>query len=142
MRTVLAFGTFDLLHLGHVKYLEAAKRFGDRLVVVVARDEAVKKLKGIDAYFTERERLEMVKSLRIVDEAVLGDGLKSFYQFRVVDRVKPGVVVFGYDQKEAEECLRERLEKNGLKTVVVRMKKPYRPLRYKSSAIRRICFRV
>ena len=133
LKTVMAFGTFDLLHLGHVKYLQAAKRRGGRLVVVVARDETVRRMKGTLPYFAERERLEMVRALRIVDEAVLGG---RGDRLGVVKRFKPAVVVLGYDQREDAARLRERLREAGLRTRVVRVGGAYRPLRHKSSAMR------
>ncbi|MCX6767605.1 MAG: FAD synthase [Candidatus Micrarchaeota archaeon] len=139
MKTVMAFGTFDLLHLGHLKYLQAAKRRGDRLVVVVARDATVRRLKGRAPYFNERERLEMVKALRVVDAAVLGG---AGDRFKIIERVRPGVIVLGYDQREDEGRLKKRLKKSGVAARVVRVEKPYHPLRHKSSALKRVCTRA
>ena len=73
MRTVMAFGTFDLLHQGHFFYLKKAKSFGDNLVVVVARDKNVVEIKGRRPLNSEKERLAKVKRLEFVDKAVLGD---------------------------------------------------------------------
>ncbi len=67
-RVVFANGCFDLLHVGHVRYLEAAKGLGDLLVVGVNSDEQVRRLKGEGRPFVpERERAEVVASLRAVD---------------------------------------------------------------------------
>jgi rfaE bifunctional protein nucleotidyltransferase chain/domain len=67
-RVVFANGCFDLLHVGHVRYLEAAKGLGDLLVVGVNSDEQVRRLKGEGRPFVpERERAEVIASLRAVD---------------------------------------------------------------------------
>lgn len=67
-RVVLANGCFDLLHVGHIRYLEAARAHGELLVVGINSDEQTRKLKGEGRPFTpERERAEMIASLRAVD---------------------------------------------------------------------------
>lgn len=67
-RIVLANGCFDLLHVGHIRYLEAARAHGDLLVVAINSDEQTRRLKGEGRPFTpERERAEMIASLRVVD---------------------------------------------------------------------------
>jgi FAD synthetase len=72
---VLASGVFDLLHLGHVKFLEEAKQAGGKntqLVVVIARDRTVEKAKGRRPVMPENQRRALVESLKVVDEAILG----------------------------------------------------------------------
>lgn len=67
-RIVLANGCFDILHVGHVRYLEAAKALGDLLVVAINADEQVRRLKGPGRPFvSERERAEVIAALRAVD---------------------------------------------------------------------------
>ena len=67
-KIVLANGCFDLLHVGHIRYLESAKKFADILVVGINSDEQVQKLKGINRPFQpERERAELIAALRAVD---------------------------------------------------------------------------
>lgn len=67
-KIVLANGCFDLLHVGHIRYLEAAKKFADILIVGVNSDEQVQKLKGVNRPFQpERERAEIIAALRAVD---------------------------------------------------------------------------
>ena len=72
MKTVLCAGTFDIIHPGHLYLFSEAKKYGDRLVVIVARDSTSEKIKGKKPLHNEMERLEAVRSLSIVDKAVLG----------------------------------------------------------------------
>jgi FAD synthetase len=103
-RIVLASGVFDLLHLGHVKFLEEAKKAGGKnaeLLVIVARDSTVQETKGRKPVMPEAQRLALVESLRVVDEAVLG--LEEFDIGDVIERIKPEVIALGYDQADMEE---------------------------------------
>ena len=75
MKTVLAAGVFDLLHYGHIRYLEESKKAGGpdaKLIVIVARDETVRKLKGGDPIIPEDQRRAVIEALKVVDEALLG----------------------------------------------------------------------
>ncbi|MFH0713760.1 MAG: adenylyltransferase/cytidyltransferase family protein [Candidatus Micrarchaeota archaeon] len=137
MKLVMAFGTFDLLHLGHVVLFQQARALGDKLIVVISRDENVIKIKGKPPLFTEGERLKIVASLKVVDEVVLGD-TNNF--FAAVVKYRPAVICLGYDQKTlGEKEIREKLDEMGLsKTQVVRLK-AFQPEKYKSSILKRIC---
>ena len=130
MKKVIAFGSFDILHEGHKHYLNEAKSFGDYLIVIVARDENIVKFKGRKPKNDENYRLEQVKKLNFVNEAVLGhkeDILK------VLEEFKPDIICLGYDQKTIEDGkLRQELEKRNLKAGIVRAK-PYKEDVYKSS---------
>lgn len=98
-KTVLTTGVFDILHPGHIKAMEEAKKLGGanaRLVVLVARDSTARKLKARQPVFKEKARLFMVSSLKPVDYALLG--YKPFSFEKVVNRVRPDVVAFGHDQ--------------------------------------------
>lgn len=95
-RTVLVFGSFDILHPGHLAFLRAAKKYGDRLIVVVNRDLTYRKEKGRAPVFSERERLAIVQSLRDVSRAVLGDRPGSWTAIR---RLRPDIIGVGYDQR-------------------------------------------
>jgi FAD synthetase len=136
MKTVMAFGTFDVLHPGHIAYLEQAKRMGDRLVVVVARDSSVAIIKGRRPIFGEKERLEIVSSLRVVDKAVLGAEVKTEGgRFGIIRRFHPSVIALGYDQQKNAETLKEWLRREGIGAKVVRMK-ALKPDTYRSSLIK------
>jgi FAD synthetase len=107
-KLVLASGTFDLLHLGHVKYLEEAKKAGGRnakLVVIVARDETVQKRKSVKPVMPEEHRRALVESLKVVDEAILG--FEELDIRAVIEDMKPNVIAVGYDQNGIEEQVRK-----------------------------------
>ncbi|MEW6069921.1 MAG: adenylyltransferase/cytidyltransferase family protein [Candidatus Thermoplasmatota archaeon] len=117
MVRVMASGVFDILHPGHIYYLEEAKKLGDELVVVVARDSTVRKCKH-EPITNEKMRLAMVSALKPVDKAVLG------YEgdvYRIVQELKPDIIALGYDQAWDEEKIRADLEKLGVKVKVVRL---------------------
>jgi FAD synthetase len=100
-KTVLATGAFDLLHYGHLKFLEESKKIGgknSRLVVLVARDSTATRLKGKKPIMSENERRMLVASLKPVDEAVLG--YRKFSIRKVIQRIKPDFIALGYDQDE------------------------------------------
>lgn len=100
MKTVLAAGVFDLLHYGHIRYLEEAKKAGGedaRLIVIVARDETVRRLKGHSPVIPEDQRRAVIEALKVVDEALLGH--ENMDLIRVIEQVKPDIVVMGHDQQ-------------------------------------------
>lgn len=117
MVRVLATGTFDILHPGHLLYLSEAKAFGDELYVIVARDSMVKhKPKPI---IPEKQRLAMVQALRIVDKAVLGSEKDMFEPLR---EIKPDIIALGKNQHFDEKDLEAQLKAHGIKSKVVRIK--------------------
>ena len=130
---VLAFGTFDLIHPGHKYYLRQARALGDELVVVVARDETVHKLKGHWPLRDEATRLAAVEGVPSVSRAMLGN-LGNYY--RVLDLVRPDVVALGYDQKNFTRHIKTELRRRRLNSRVVRID-AYRPEQYKSSIIKK-----
>ena len=121
-RIVLASGVFDLLHLGHVKFLEEAKKAGGRnaeLVVIVARDSTVEKRKGNRPIISENQRRVLVESLKVVDEAILG--YEEFDIEKVIEKIKPDVIVFGYDQNGMEKTVKDCIRIKGLRVKVVKI---------------------
>ena len=123
-RVVLASGVFDLLHLGHVKFLEEAKKAGGKnaeLIVIIARDSTVQETKDRKPIMSESQRRALVESLKVVDEAVLG--FENFDIDDVIDRIKPDVIALGYDQAAMERRVREYVDKHGLNVKVVRVGK-------------------
>ncbi|MCA9519695.1 MAG: adenylyltransferase/cytidyltransferase family protein [Myxococcales bacterium] len=97
-RLVLANGVFDLLHVGHVRYLEAARQLGDRLLVAINDDESTRALKGPGRpVVPAKERAELVASLRVVDHVVLFGGEQLLEIIRVL---RPDVQAKGTDYTE------------------------------------------
>jgi FAD synthetase len=137
MKTVMAMGTFDMLHPGHLSYLEEAKKHGDHLVVVVARDKTVEKERGRTPVVEEKDRLRLVQQLRVVDEAMLGNVGDKLV---VVEQVKPDVICLGYDQKVDQKALEKELLKRGLHIKVIRIG-PYKEKVYKSSILKQKGFK-
>jgi FAD synthetase len=123
-KLVLASGVFDLLHLGHVRFLEEAKKVGGphaKLVVIVARDNTVEKRKGEKPVIPENQRCALVASLKVVDEATLG--LEKFNIGRVIDKLKPDVIAFGYDQKAMMQEVKDYVKEHGRNIRVVKVGK-------------------
>lgn len=135
--TVLVFGTFDILHPGHLSFFgqaRAAAGENSRLVVVVAKDFNSKQAKGIFPLNNERLRLENIKKLindGIVDEAMLGE---STDKFSVIKKIKPDVICIGYDQK-IPEGFDEWISKQSFKPKIITLK-AHNPDRFKSSKFR------
>ena len=133
MEKVMAFGSFDILHEGHKHYLMEAKSYADYLIVIVARDENILRFKGRKPKNDENYRLEQVKKLDFVDEAVLGHKEDIL---EVLEEFKPDIICLGYDQRTVnEEKLRRELEKRKIKAKVIRAK-PYKEHIYKSSKLK------
>ena len=113
-KTVLASGTFDLLHLGHVRFLEEAKKAGGKnaeLIVIVARDSTVKQRKGKTPVMPEDQRRALVESLKVVDEAILG--WEEFSIDKVIEVINPDIIAVGHDQHGIEnEVQKATKEKN------------------------------
>lgn len=116
-KKVMATGTFDILHMGHIYYLKEAKKLGDKLVVVVARDSTVRKLKH-EPINPEKTRLELIKELKVVDEAYLGN---KEDMYKTVEKIKPDIIAIGYDQIHDEEKIKSELKKRDLNSKVVRL---------------------
>ena len=115
----MATGVFDILHPGHVLFLREAKKLGDELYVVVARDTTAAKLKHRPIMGEEMRRF-MVEALKPVDHAVLG---YEDDMYRIVEEIHPDIIVLGYDQKFDEREIEEECKKRGLNVKVVRLGK-------------------
>lgn len=130
---VLAMGTFDLIHPGHLFYLEHAKKHGTHLSVIVARDDTVKRFKKHFPLFDEKSRLMIVSSLKMVDRAILGS--KTNMIDRVVE-VNPHVVVMGYDTLVKTSELASRFAARGINPRIVHAP-AYKSNRFKSSLLKK-----
>lgn len=117
MVKVMATGTFDLLHLGHIYFLKEAKKLGDTLAVVVATDSTVRKLKH-EPVNPEQIRLDLIKELKIVDKAYLGHE-NDIYE--ILNEIKPDIIALGYDQMHEEKTIEKELKKRNIKAKVLRL---------------------
>ncbi len=123
-RTVLVGGVFDVIHPGHIELLKRAKSLtgeGGKLVVLIARDETVKKTRGKSPIIPEEARKFIVENLKPVDEAILGFKPPSIE--KVLATVKPDIVVLGYDQEYLRKMLEEAVRRLGIKVEIVKMNK-------------------
>jgi len=117
MIRVMAVGVFDLLHTGHLHYLEQAKKLGDHLTVVVAHDDTVRKRKH-EPITGHDLRSRMVAGLKPVDVAVIGNP-PDIPIFDILPIVKPDVIALGYDQDHAEAAIKEALMERGYTDIEV-----------------------
>lgn len=116
MSRVVAQGTFDILHPGHVHYLREAKAMGEQLHVILARATNVThKPKPV---VPEQQRVEMVESLDPVDHARLGDTEDIFVPIEEID---PSVIALGHDQHHDIEKLEQQLTDRGIDCTVERV---------------------
>lgn len=132
MKKVMAFGTFDIFHRGHLHFLQEAKNHGNKLVVIIARDSNVKKIKGSSPIHDEQDRQEIISALEVVNKAILGNKENVY---KVINEVKPDVIVLGYDQSHFVDKLEQKLQEFGLETEIKRLK-PYKKEKYKSSKLK------
>ena len=119
-KVVLASGVFDLLHLGHVRFLEDAKKAGganSKLVVIIAKDTTVERIKGRKPIMSEDQRLALVESLKVVDKAFMG--FKGLDIGEVIEKIKPDVIALGWDQEEMENQVKAyaKAHKEAIKVV-------------------------
>lgn len=134
MVRVMATGVFDLLHPGHLFFLEEARKLGDELVVVVARDQTARRLKH-EPYLPEQLRREMVGALKPVDRAVLGSATDIY---STVVEVRPDIIALGFDQLFDEREVERECARRGVPVRLVRI--PQR--RHDELATRRIVERI
>jgi cytidyltransferase-like protein len=121
LRIVLAGGVFDIIHPGHIHTLNAAKKLGDVLVVVVATDNTAVKMKKRKPLHTQDQRQELVNSLSMVDLCLIGQEEDIF---KTVNHVKPQIIALGYDQTHQEKFITEGCKKIKLDAKVARLQSP------------------
>jgi len=129
---IMIFGTFDGLHRGHLHLIESAKSLGKELIVVVARDERVKKLKGKDPLHDENERKDMLEMISHVDKVLLGSKGDIFDCIR---QEEPQIIALGYDQVHYTDKLEAALPEFDFEFSIVRTES-YKNGKHKSSKLR------
>jgi len=123
-KTVLATGAFDLLHPGHIRFLEESRKTGGpgaRLIVVVARDSTVHRRKGREPIMPEEQRREIVAALKPVIRAILGHSEVDL--LGILQRVKPDIVCVGHDQNDIKEAVVKIIKHEQLPIRVVQIRR-------------------
>ena len=120
-KIVLAGGVFDIIHPGHIHTLTAAKALGDVLVVAIATDKTAQKMKKMTPLHDQELRCELVSSLSMVDEAIVGHEKDIF---ETVKEVKPDIIALGYDQIHQEKFISDGCKRISLDVKIVRLQSP------------------
>jgi len=120
-KIVLAGGVFDIIHPGHIHTLTAAKALGDVLVVAIATDKTAQKMKKMQPLHDQELRCELVNSLSMVDEAIIGHEENIF---ETVKEVKPDIIALGYDQTHQEKFISDGCKQISLDIEIVRLESP------------------
>ena len=130
-KTVVIFGVFDGVHGGHLSFINDAKKQGNHLIAIVARDKVVEELKGKLPKYNEVDRINFVLKVPEVDLVLLGDGEIGTY--KVLREVKPDIVFLGYDQHSLENNLKKTIKDKNLNDMKIIKGVPYKPEIFHSS---------
>jgi len=123
-KRILAAGKFDILHLGHLAYLEQARELAGvdgQLIVVIALDKTIEIERGAPPVFPAEQRRRLVEGLEVVDKAVLGYDTTD--HTKIVSDLKPDIIALGYDQQTDIEALETAFREKNMTTKVVRLEK-------------------
>jgi FAD synthetase len=132
---IMLFGTFDSLHPGHINLFKQAKRLAANsfLIVSIARDKNVLKIKKSPPLLHEKQRIKLVRKEKFVNKVVLG-GLTSHLPHIIKE--KPEIIALGYDQKYYVKNLKQELAKKGLSVEIIRLK-PFKEKIYKNHLLKK-----
>ena len=130
---VMVFGVFDLFHKGHRSFLAQARKHG-KVVVVVARDKAIQKLKRKKPHHTEQARVAAVRKSIGVAKAILGDKIQGSY--KIIKKIRPDIICLGYDQRGLEKDLKARMCANSIPAIPIFRLKAFKPRKFHTSMIR------
>ncbi|MBD3270314.1 adenylyltransferase/cytidyltransferase family protein [Candidatus Peregrinibacteria bacterium] len=131
-KTVMAFGTFDILHAGHENFFKQAGELGNQILVIVSRDETVKSVKSESAQNSEKIRLKNLRKTGWADKVILGNhGDKH----KVITKYKPDIIALGYDQFVFTQTIEKTLIDANINAKVIRLM-PFEPQVFKSSLIK------
>ncbi len=133
MKKIIVFGTFDIFHKGHESFFQQAKKLGGYLLVVVGRDQFVKKAKGKLPRNKEGLRMKTVRKSPVPDKVVLGSKTHNFYQTLRTNEIS--IIALGYDQKPTVINLKKSLKRHRLTQVKVQRMRPFKPHIYKSKLL-------
>lgn len=132
---IMVFGTFDGIHKGHLNFFLQARKLSPNpfLIVSIARDINVEKIKGQKPRLSEQKRLKLVKNQLLVDRVVLS-GIKNHLPHIVKE--KPSLIALGYDQKYYIKGLKKTLKNKGLTVRIIRLK-PFKSKVYKNHLLKK-----
>lgn len=135
VQKIMVFGTFDGVHKGHLNLFKQARDLAPQpfLIVSVARDKNVKKIKGDYPDKNEKTRINLVKQTKLVDKVILSGGRKHIPH---ILKESPDIIALGYDQKEYVKNLKKDLGEKGLKVKIIRLK-PYKEHIYKNHLLKK-----
>ena len=121
IKVVFTGGVYDIIHPGHIHTLKNSKQEGDLLIVSIARDNRVIKIKGRKPINNEKMRTILVSAIRYVDFTVLGSKGDIF---GIVKKIKPNVISIGYDQTHQINELKKRVKINNLNIKIKKLDSP------------------
>ena len=135
LKKIMVFGTFDGLHPGHLNLFKQAREIVDNsfLIVSIARDENVLKIKGHKTLFSELKRLNFVKKCGLVDKVILA-GKRNYLNH--ILKESPDIIALGYDQEAYVLELKKDLKEKGILIKIIRLK-PYKEKIYKTHLLRK-----
>lgn len=116
MKKVLYGGGFDIFHWMHLKSIKLASEFGDHLTVMINSDRLLKEYKGKEPLFTEKERAEIIGSLKFVDEVVIKD---TFSELEILKDKNIDILVVGDEWPDTKKEEKAYLESKGGKLEVI-----------------------
>ncbi|MEI6478694.1 MAG: adenylyltransferase/cytidyltransferase family protein [bacterium] len=131
-KTILAFGTFDIIHPGHLHFLKEAKKLGD-LVISVASDESVVARKIKRPSKNTKERIKEIKALGISNRIIKGD--TKLNNWSVIKKIVPDIIAIGYDQTELQKALKKIKKEFGFKFSIKKISSK-EPEKYHSSILK------
>ena len=135
-KRVMVFGTFDRLHSGHLSFLKQARRHGDELIVVVARDNIVQMLKNKKPLHSSEKRRRAVAEIDAMTKAVMGDDTLGTYS--IVKKHKPHIICLGYDQQKLKRNLEKHMKNGNMPRIRLIKLKPYFPKKFKTSILEKL----
>ncbi|MDQ5931619.1 MAG: synthetase [Patescibacteria group bacterium] len=131
-KRVMCFGTFDIIHPGHIKFLTRARALGDELFVVVSRDERRAAIRGKTPVHTQAERVVVLSSLSAVTQALAG---KKDDILAIIRKIKPSIIALGHDQVYGVDVLQSWCASQKNPPQIVRLP-AYKRSRYSTSRIK------
>ncbi len=133
LKTVVIFGTFDNIHDGHREFIKQARKQGERLVAIIARDNAIKELKQKAPINDELDRLNTVLEIESIDLVFLGDQEQGVYN--ILKEINPDIIFFGYDQQDLHNDICQKIENGSLPKIELIFGKPHQPELFHSSIL-------